>query len=173
MCTQPCAIAALHGQDRWWTCPLTLQTKTVHQRSGAGISTTLIAQGLTQHAGRFSPQVGGGAYGGGATTVALELLFSPLFVCLETQPRNFPVSFLRSALVLSLSAKGHQACSSNGRPFRRPGPQVWRRTRTPGVADHMEHRTARNTQAYRHAESQAHAGGFPRGKPRRKKPVAT
>lgn len=179
MCTQPYARLALDGQDRRWTCPLTLQTKTVHQRIGAGISTTLWERKPdctgphTPYRTPFSPQIGGGAYGGGATTVALKLLFSPLFVCLEAQPRNFPVSFLRSALVLSLSAKGHQACSSNGRPFRRPGPQVWRHTRTPGVADHMEHRTACNTQAYRHAESQAHTGGFPRGRPRRKKPVAT
>lgn len=87
---------------------------------------------------------------------SMKLLFSPLFVCLEAQPRNFPVSLLRPALVLSLSAKGQQACSSNGRPFCRPGPQVWRRTRTPGVADHMEHRTARNTRAHRHAAEAKH-----------------
>lgn len=93
MCTQPYARLALHGQDRWWTCPLTLQTKTVHQRIGAGISTTLWERKPdctgphTPYRTPFSPQIRGGAYGGGATTVALKLLFSPLFVCLEAQPR--------------------------------------------------------------------------------------
>lgn len=90
-----------------------------------------------------------------------KLLLSPLFVCLEAQPRNFPVSLLRPALVLSLSAKRQQACSSSGRPSCRPGPQVWRRTRIPGVADHMEHRTARNTRAHRHAEAKHTLVGSP------------
>lgn len=142
---------------------------------GAGSSTTLwerepdcTGPHLTHHAhfpAPFSPpQIGGRAYGGGTTTVAPKLLFSPLFVCLEAQPRNFPVSLLCPASVLSLSAKGHQACSSNGRPFCHPGPQVWRCTRTPGVADHMEHRTARNTQAHRHAEAK-HTLVVPLGTP--------
>lgn len=135
MCTQPCARLALSGQDNWWTCPPTLQTKTPGKSlslDGAGISTTLwerepdcTGPHLTHHAhcpAPFSPQIGGRAYGGGTTTVAPKLLFSPSFVCLEAQPRNFPVSLLRPASVLSLSAKGHQACSSNGRPFCRPGP---------------------------------------------------